>query len=60
MRQHIGGIEVDFPYSPYAPQLALMSKIIKSLSTKNKAEHALLESPTGLILQFFLCVSLTN
>lgn len=45
----IGGIEVEFPYQPYAAQMAFMSRVI---STLDRAErdghcHALLESPTG-------------
>lgn len=42
----IGGYNVIFPYEkPYPSQLAMMDRIVKSLS---QGQNALLESPTGL------------
>eukprot|EP00002_Diphylleia_rotans_P000223 TRINITY_DN10114_c0_g1_i1.p1 TRINITY_DN10114_c0_g1~~TRINITY_DN10114_c0_g1_i1.p1 ORF type:complete len:548 (+),score=68.82 TRINITY_DN10114_c0_g1_i1:68-1711(+) len=40
----VRGIPVEFPYEPYAPQLAYMEKVIEALSNES---NALLESPTG-------------
>lgn len=38
------GIQVYFPYEPYACQIKYMNEVIRSLESKN---NALLESPTG-------------
>ena len=38
------GVEVDFPFEPYASQRNYMEKVIEALQT---GENALLESPTG-------------
>jgi hypothetical protein len=55
----IGGISVDFPYKPYASQLAFMGKVVSTLERSHHRDgsdarprhtagcHALLESPTG-------------
>ena len=40
----LAGIDVEFPYTAYGTQLALMSRIITALKQQ---KHALLESPTG-------------
>ncbi|XP_027342046.1 regulator of telomere elongation helicase 1 homolog isoform X1 [Abrus precatorius] len=40
----IRGIDIDFPYEAYDPQLVYMDKVIQSLQEKC---NALLESPTG-------------
>ncbi len=40
----IEGIEVDFPFEPYACQRDYMERVIQAL---NKGENAMLESPTG-------------
>lgn len=40
----INGIQVDFPYAPYPPQIRYMSSVIESLRA---GHNALLESPTG-------------
>ena len=42
----VGGVtyDVDFPHEAYACQLAMMEKVIESLSC---GKNALLESPTG-------------
>ncbi|EEF52880.1 brca1 interacting protein helicase 1 brip1, putative [Ricinus communis] len=46
---HIGGIQVEFPYQPYGPQLAFMGRVISTLdrAVRDGHCHALLESPTG-------------
>lgn len=41
----IDGVPVKFPFEPYPVQKNYMQKVIESLT---KAEHAILESPTGL------------
>lgn len=43
-RMHISGVPVDFPYTPYRAQVALMHAVIKAVTTPS---HALIESPTG-------------
>ncbi|KAL0491908.1 Fanconi anemia group J protein [Acrasis kona] len=49
----INGVDVEFPYKPYNAQIALMGKIIKTLShqdapaNSDNGHHAILESPTG-------------
>lgn len=40
----INGIDVDFPFTPYAPQIEYMSQVIEALRS---GHNALLESPTG-------------
>lgn len=40
----IGGVPIQFPWTPYSAQLMLMSKTIEAI--KN-GQNALLESPTG-------------
>ena len=41
---HIAGIDVDFPYAPYACQITFMERVIECLNT---GQNGLLESPTG-------------
>lgn len=41
---HLQGIPVEFPHEAYACQLAFMGHVLAALT---RAEHALLESPTG-------------
>ncbi|XP_024169418.1 Fanconi anemia group J protein homolog [Rosa chinensis] len=45
----IGGIDVEFPYQPYAAQMAFMSRVVSTLDRAVRDDHchALLESPTG-------------
>ncbi|CAN6205115.1 unnamed protein product [Urochloa humidicola] len=45
----VGGVPVEFPYKPYGPQLAFMSRVISTLDRARRQgrSHALLESPTG-------------
>ncbi|KAL8270839.1 hypothetical protein Esti_005210 [Eimeria stiedai] len=40
----VGGVEVTFPFTPYGSQQQLM---LKTVEAALRAEHALLESPTG-------------
>lgn len=40
----VNGIQVDFPYPPYPPQIRYMAGVIESLRA---GHNALLESPTG-------------
>eukprot|EP00171_Calliarthron_tuberculosum_P012799 IDg12799t1 len=40
----INGIDVDFPFTPYKPQIDYMSRVIDALRS---GHNALLESPTG-------------
>ncbi|XP_020529996.1 Fanconi anemia group J protein isoform X2 [Amborella trichopoda] len=57
----IGGVPVSFPYKPYGPQLAFMSKVIATLDRAHRHGHcqALLESPTGTGKSLsLLCASL--
>jgi hypothetical protein len=44
----IEGIDVDFPFDAYGPQIQYMKQVIRALKT---GENALLESPTGNIPQ---------
>jgi hypothetical protein len=40
----MSGLPIEFPFKPYAAQLALMDRLLKAVTSK---QHALLESPTG-------------
>lgn len=40
----INGVTIDFPYTPYGPQIRYMSRVIDALRA---GHNALLESPTG-------------
>ena len=44
MQYDITGHKVEFPHRAYGVQLAFISKVIKTLDSK---ENALLEAPTG-------------
>ncbi|TVU10354.1 hypothetical protein EJB05_43878, partial [Eragrostis curvula] len=46
---HVGGLAVEFPYTPYGTQLAFMGRVIATLERARRQgrSHALLESPTG-------------
>lgn len=50
-RFKICGVDVEFPYKPYGPQLAYMGKVLAALEQsrlkRNGSANALLESPTG-------------
>ena len=43
-RVRLRGVDVEFPFQPYAPQRLYMEKVIEAVQT---GENALLESPTG-------------
>lgn len=43
----INGIEVNFPFEPYALQKEYMKKVVDALNNK---QNAVLESPTGRML----------
>lgn len=47
----IRGVDVEFPYKPYGPQLAFMGKVLAALEQSRVQRigsvNALLESPTG-------------
>lgn len=44
----INGVSVKFPFDPYPVQRKYMEKVIESIENK---QNALLESPTGVLIQ---------
>lgn len=46
----INGIEVNFPFEPYELQKEYMKKVIDALNNK---QNAVLESPTGIMFNYF-------
>jgi Fanconi anemia group J protein len=44
VRCWVAGHQIAFPFPPYAPQLAIMSKVLHAI---HHSEHALIEAPTG-------------